>query len=188
MDQKVQVFHYRVIGEAPLADLVNFQNHSRLRVFYHKGTTCVCCGKTGTRLIQGENRGGGKHWDVYTDDLYPLTVDHIIPKSLGGSNDLENLQPMCSGCNSAKGNGKTRETQVRRGEIPEGLVSIKKNPEMGESLVGKTVWRTVGKSRRVLPLGTVASVVINPHTGLPAAVIEGNNRSLYHLPSLFVAA
>jgi hypothetical protein len=31
------------------------------------------------------------------------TIDHIIPLSRGGTNDLENLQPMCWKCNKAKG-------------------------------------------------------------------------------------
>lgn len=32
------------------------------------------------------------------------TVDHIIPKSRGGTNDPANLQPMCRSCNSKKNN------------------------------------------------------------------------------------
>lgn len=32
-----------------------------------------------------------------------MTVDHFIAKKNGGSNDIENLQPMCCHCNSIKG-------------------------------------------------------------------------------------
>jgi 5-methylcytosine-specific restriction endonuclease McrA len=32
-----------------------------------------------------------------------LTVDHVIPLSLGGPNTIENVQPLCSACNGIKG-------------------------------------------------------------------------------------
>ena len=40
-------------------------------------------------------------------DLFPieeLTLDHVIPKSKGGSNSLENLWLACFPCNNSRGN------------------------------------------------------------------------------------
>lgn len=38
-----------------------------------------------------------------------LTIDHIVPKSKGGTNDPGNLQTMCRICNSKKGTGRASQ-------------------------------------------------------------------------------
>lgn len=52
----------------------------RLRVYKHDGYQCVVC-KSNEDLV----------------------VDHIVPLAKGGTNARENLQTMCSPCNSSKG-------------------------------------------------------------------------------------
>lgn len=42
------------------------------------------------------------HKCIGCGETKPLTRDHIIPLALGGSHDIENIQPLCRNCNSRK--------------------------------------------------------------------------------------
>lgn len=81
-----------------------FSTHRRLRVFFHHGTICInnSCSKEGIYLIKAKNNAGGFHVDLYTENFEMMTIDHIVPKSKGGNNDIDNLQPMCHTCNTKK--------------------------------------------------------------------------------------
>lgn len=79
----------------------------RYMTFYQKGTTCVCCGRKGSYFkLDGDEKSKRRHFNLYCDDGTVMTKDHIMPKSLGGLDSIENLQPMCKDCNEKKGNGK----------------------------------------------------------------------------------
>lgn len=75
----------------------------RYKLFYNKGCTCVECGRKGAyfKLVTtGKKRA---HFDLYAEDGVLMTKDHIIPKALGGANDMSNFQTMCEICNKRKG-------------------------------------------------------------------------------------
>lgn len=65
----------------------------KLNKYYDKaGGRCTHCGKT-IRWKHYGDRSKGKGWEV----------DHLIPKSRGGSNRDGNLAASCWGCNASKG-------------------------------------------------------------------------------------
>lgn len=91
------------VAELNFNELFEYTEHRRLSVFCAKGTVCVCCSIEGTRFIVSVDNGGAVHYDVYTDDYSLMTVDHVIPLSGGGEDEIENKIPMCSDCNFIKG-------------------------------------------------------------------------------------
>jgi hypothetical protein len=64
---------------------------------------CVKCKRMATHFSLEGQFGVTPHLNLYGDDML-FTKDHIMPRSLGGSDELRNLQVMCSKCNEAKGN------------------------------------------------------------------------------------
>lgn len=79
----------------------------RLRNFRTKGVVCVRCGARGS-IFSLEGRPGQRpHFNLYAHvgdgQFVQMTKDHIIPKSKGGGETLDNFQPMCKRCNQAKG-------------------------------------------------------------------------------------
>lgn len=60
-------------------------NRLRTKIFDRDNYTCQMCGRT-------------------IEDGVKLHVDHKIPVSKGGTNDLDNLQTLCSDCNMGKFN------------------------------------------------------------------------------------
>lgn len=66
----------------------------RTAVFERDNWRCVRCGRAKDEPYA--NRRG-------RPAVTSLEVDHIIPRSDGGTSDLANLQTLCSSCNGRKG-------------------------------------------------------------------------------------
>jgi len=179
MKKKVQVFGYTIIKTEPLSALKKYKNHRRLRVFFHKGVKCINpkCDKEGTLLTHGIDNFGGLHIDLCNDDFYPMTIDHRLPRSKGGKDTLENLDPMCSACNTRKGNGDS---------IPEKGLPKRKRPKGKKSFdikVGDIVYKRI----RTRLLGEVIEIKPNPQHPfkvLCAVIKEKDPKSLYSLSTL----
>lgn len=80
----ISTWDYSLLELDPVPDTIRYQVLTRDR-------RCVLCGEDGS-----EHR---------------LEVDHIVPRSKGGTNDLENLQTLCRRCNGGKSN--TDSTDLR---------------------------------------------------------------------------
>ena len=85
-----------------------YTNSWRYKTFYNKGCNCVKCGRKGSyfKLESGGSKeeSNRRHFNLYSEDDVLMTKDHILPKSKGGKDTLENFQTMCCICNSNKGN------------------------------------------------------------------------------------
>lgn len=107
-------------GKSVHTKIKNYQEYkikmdsTRYRLFALKGCKCVTCGIEG-KYFAIEKHANNKnnptnryHLNLYATDEKGkevlMTVDHITPASKGGKRHTDNLQPMCTICNTKKGN------------------------------------------------------------------------------------
>ena len=82
----------------------------RMLSFLRNGITCVSCGVKGVFFAKEKTSKADRsfHLNLYgikeNGKEVLMTRDHIYPRSLGGSEDITNMQTMCQCCNSRKGN------------------------------------------------------------------------------------
>lgn len=93
--------------------LMGYKVHTftnKMKIF-KRSQRCSYCGRIGTVFsLDVQVEKGIEHSVAYltlcrissSGKLHPMTVDHIIPKAVGGPNDLDNLQTMCKCCNKSK--------------------------------------------------------------------------------------
>ena len=93
----------------------------RLRTF-KVSPKCVICELVGTKILLEKNENDGyPHFNLYGEGMpsdifmsHPPTIaksnlvlftkDHIVPRSVGGKDDIANMQTMCVICNQLKKN------------------------------------------------------------------------------------
>ena len=71
----------------------------------------------------------------------PLTIDHVRPRSRGGTNAWENLLPACRPCNQAKGNRTPEEWGVRPRVKPKPLGKAFRMATWTQQGKGYLLWR-----------------------------------------------
>lgn len=93
---------------------VNFEGYKmnmasdRLKLFFNSHK-CVTCGIEGSFIaMERVNNSEGYHFNMYSinnsNEEVLMTKDHIIPKSKGGNDCMNNYQTMCIVCNNEKEN------------------------------------------------------------------------------------
>ena len=97
-----------------MADRKTISPKLKLKVMKRDNYKCLICGKSPA---------------IYPE--LPLEVDHILPVSKGGTNDIENLQTLCFYCNRGKGNDESLNFDIKE-RID--VILEKINPEITKQL------------------------------------------------------
>jgi 5-methylcytosine-specific restriction endonuclease McrA len=174
-------------------DLVN-ANSVRLLNFKLHGLTCVSCGITGEFFAKEKHSKRDKQFHL---NLYAIkdgkeilmTKDHIIPKCENGSEQLENMQTMCSPCNLAKSLNSKIKVEIKNGaskELKQKLNYLQdriKDPETSDVLDSliRLINKTFCDSIKTTCMGTIPSTNIKEHDTHHTSFIDiGNNVTVVH--------
>ena len=119
LKEKAQIVSHRVIRlfeyiKIPFTKLRN-NKPTRNAIYQRDGHKCQYCGAT-----------------------RKLTIDHIIPKSKGGSDDWDNLVVACSSCNIKKGDKYLEQTGMKLLKKP---VQPRTHLDIAISQTNLTEWR-----------------------------------------------
>ncbi len=127
------------------------------------------CASLGARSLAPCD-GAGSHRYCGAENL-PLEVEHIHPKSKGGSDRVSNLTLACHTCNQAKGNRDIREFLSGKPSVLDRILKQAKAPLKDAAAVNATRWKLYQQLKE---------------TGLPVEVGTGGqtkfNRTRLGLP------
>ncbi|HBS67674.1 MAG TPA: HNH endonuclease [Cyanobacteria bacterium UBA9226] len=85
----------------------------------------------------------------------PLEIEHIQPKSTGGSNRVSNLTLACSRCNQAKGSRDIRDFLSHKPQVLSGILKQAKQPLKDAAAVNATRWALFNRLKAIaLPVET----------------------------------
>ena len=71
----------------------------------------------------------------------PLEVEHIVPKSRGGSNKVSNLCIACVPCNQAKSNLDIKQFLAEKPSVLKRVLAQAKEPLKDAAAVNSTRWK-----------------------------------------------
>lgn len=85
----------------------------------------------------------------------PLEIEHIHPKSKGGSNRVSNLTLACRSCNQAKGNRDIKEFLAQKPNVLNRILKQAKQPLKDAAAVNSTRWCLFNRLKQTeLPIET----------------------------------
>ena len=97
---------------------------------------CACCGRWCAR--PGND-------NVTIPDTQKMEVDHIRPWSMGGSDAIYNLQPMCKPCNRSKSNSHSLKDSIK--------MKINTLLHPVDTIIGVTTRKAVRQSKFMKKIG-----------------------------------
>lgn len=91
-------------------------------------------------------------------------IDHSVPRSLGGTDHLNNLFPVCTYCNKSKGNNSTRSVRIRYGRTKAPLSKAAlQEVRSSNSIIGAFMGGAVGLL--LGPLGLITGSLLGAKIG-----------------------
>lgn len=101
--------------------MVGIEYERRLEIYRRDGQRCYLCGRDLSKKWPVPHRGRMKRRNL-------ATLDHLQPKSKGGSDYNENLRMCCQPCNTGRGNEPLDTHQlVKAGLLPSLFLDLKLN-------------------------------------------------------------